>query len=111
MADNVAVIDCFGTAVLVGHDWDGALVQATYLLAPGKVRGIASLSTSSVPYGSVRPPELAAALAGDGFCYQHYSGNPEWPTRHSKATWRERSGASTGTVRRCTEAAARCTPA
>lgn len=78
VSDLAATVDELsdGSAVLVGHDWGGAIVQAACLLQPDMVRAVASLSTPTLPYSPIQPSQLARVLAGDGFFYQDYFNRP-----------------------------------
>ncbi|MEZ4380898.1 MAG: alpha/beta hydrolase [Nannocystaceae bacterium] len=58
--------------VLVGHDWGAPIVHTTALLAPDRVRAVASLSVPYMPTGEVMILDVFRQIYAGRFFYQLY---------------------------------------
>lgn len=67
--------------VLVGHDWGAVQVQTAALIAPERVRGLATLSVATLAYADFNFLDFWKTTYPEGFFYQSYFGQPEIPER------------------------------
>lgn len=78
VGDLTGVLDALSIerAVVVGHDWGGAVAWSMAQLAPQRVAGVVGINTPFLPRPPMAPTALMRAMAQDSFHYILYFQQP-----------------------------------
>ncbi|MDX2166453.1 MAG: alpha/beta hydrolase [Deltaproteobacteria bacterium] len=78
VGDMVGILDALGLerAVVVGHDWGGAVAWQTALMAPHRVAGVVGVNTPHFPRMPIKPTDVMRAMSQGHFHYILYFQEP-----------------------------------
>jgi len=74
VGDIIGLLDALEAerAVVVGHDWGGAVAWNTALMRPDRIRGVVGLSVPYAPRGPVSSLTIIRSLLGEGFYIAYF---------------------------------------
>jgi pimeloyl-ACP methyl ester carboxylesterase len=78
VADLAGMLDALGIgkAVIVGHDWGGAVAWNAALMEPNRFERVIGVNTPFFPRGPMKPTDLMRAMAQGNFHYILYFQQP-----------------------------------
>ncbi len=78
VGDIVGMMDALGIdkAVIVGHDWGGAVAWNAAMMAPARIERVIALNTPFFPRPPIKPTDLMRALSAGNFHYILYFQEP-----------------------------------